>query len=76
MACRARISGATQSTVAPPTSIVTEASTSFMESQILDQAGIVQVARFELSGQLVGDISDTLKRMNAELGNSTQVSVS
>ncbi|TDP73313.1 hypothetical protein [Roseateles toxinivorans] len=74
--CRARISGATQSTVAPPTSIVTEASTSFMESQILDQAGMVQVAQFELSGQLVGDISDTLKRMNAELGNSTQVNVS
>jgi hypothetical protein len=74
--CSARISGATQSTIEPPPTIVTEASTSFLESQILDQAGIVQVAQFELSGQLVGDISDTLKRMNGELGTSSQISVS
>lgn len=76
VSCRARISGATQSTLAPPTSIMTDVSTGFMESQILDQTSIVQAAQVELSGQLVGDISETLKRMNEELGNSTQVNVS
>lgn len=76
VACRARISGATQSTVAPPTSIMTEVSTGFLESQILEQTGIVQAAQFELSGQLVGDISATLKLMSDELGAATQVNVS
>lgn len=76
VACRARISGATQSTVAPPTSIMTEVSTGFLESQILEQAGMVQAAQFELSGQLVGDISVTLKLMSDELGAATQVNVS
>ena len=74
--CRARISGATQSTITPPTSIMTEVSTSFLESQILDQTGLVQAAQFELSGQLVGDISETLKRMSDELGTATQVNIS
>jgi len=76
VSCHARISGATQSTVAPPTSIMTEVSTGFMESQILDQTGVLAAAQFELSGQLVGDISETLKLMNAELGTSVQVDIS
>ena len=76
VSCRARISGATQSTVLPPTSILTEVSTGFLESQILDQTGIVSAAQFELSGQLVGDIGETLKLMNDELGTSVQVNIS
>ena len=76
VACRARISGATQSTIAPPSSIMTEVSTGFLESQIFEQAGMVQAAQFELSGQLVGDISATLKLMSDELGAATQVNVS
>jgi hypothetical protein len=76
VACRTRISGATQSTVTPPTSIMTEVSTGFLESQILEQTGIAPAAQFELSGQLVGDISATLKLMSDELGTATQVNVS
>ena len=36
----------------------------------------MQVASVELSGQLVGDIGPTLKRLEAELGGSTIVNVS
>jgi hypothetical protein len=74
--CQARISGATVSTQSPPMSVVSDVSTTFQESQILDEPGVVQVARVELSGQLVGDISATLTKMNNELGSATIVNVS
>ncbi len=74
--CQARISGASVSTQSPPMSVVSDVSTSFQESQIVDEPGMVQVARVELSGQLVGDISATLTKMNEELGTATIVNVS
>ncbi len=74
--CSVRISGAGSSTSAPPLSQVSEASTSFQESQILDAPGMVQVATVELSGQLIGDIGPTLDKMNAEIGAATIVNVS
>ena len=43
----------------------------------MDDAGSgTQVANIELSGQLVGDISETLNRLNTQLGNATLVQVS
>jgi len=51
-------------------------STSFVESQITEDPNLVQMASMELSGQLVGDIGETVKKMNAELGHSTIVNVS
>ncbi|MGY4827512.1 hypothetical protein ACVNIS_02925 [Sphaerotilaceae bacterium SBD11-9] len=74
--CQARISGASVSTQSPPMSVVSDVSTTFQESQIIDEPGMVQVARVELSGQLVGDISATLTKMNEELGTATIVNVS
>lgn len=74
--CQARISGATVSTQSPPMSVVSDVSTTFQESQLTDEPGMVEVARVELSGQLVGDISATLTKMNNELGSATIVNVS
>jgi hypothetical protein len=76
--CQARISGASVSTQSPPMSLISDVSTSFQESQITDEPGStqVQVARVELSGQLVGDISATLTKMNDELGTANIVNVS
>ena len=51
-------------------------STSFVESQLIEEPNLVQVASVELSGQLVGDIGDTMKKMNAQLGNASIVNVS
>ncbi len=74
--CQARISGASVSTQSPPMSVISDVSTTFQESQIIDEPGMVQVARVELSGQLVGDISATLTKMNDELRTATIVNVS
>jgi len=74
--CIVRVSGSNQSTTAPPLSVVSDVSTSFLESQITDDPGVVQVASVELSGQLVGDIAATLKKLEAELGRATIVNVS
>ena len=74
--CSVRISGSTVSTQSPPLSVVSDVSTTFVESTIGEDANPVQVASVELSGQLVGDIGPTLQKMDAELGNSSIVNVS
>ncbi len=74
--CQVRISGASVSTQSPPMSLLSDVSTSFLESQLHDEPGMVQVAGVELSGQLVGDISNTLTKLNNELGSATIVNVS
>ena len=74
--CLVRISGSSQSTTTPPLSVVSDVSTSFHESQLTDDTGMVQVSTVELSGQLVGDIATTLKKLDDELGKSTIVHVS
>jgi ABC-type transporter Mla MlaB component len=75
--CSVRISGSGMHTHTPPLSMVSEVSTGFMESGLIDDgAGTAQVASIELSGQLVGDIGETLERLNAQLGKSQVVSVS
>jgi hypothetical protein len=74
--CRLRMSGGESSTSSPPLSVVSEVSTSFIESQLTDDTGLVQVSSVELSGQLVGDIGATLKKLHDELGASSIVNVS
>ena len=74
--CAVSVSVAGQSTTAPPLSLVSDVSTSFHESQHADASSIVEVATVELSGQLVGDIGATLKKMDAELGKARIVNVS
>jgi hypothetical protein len=73
--CKVHISGQTLSTRTPPMSVVSDVSTSFMESALSDDHG-VEVANVELSGQLVGDIGSTLNKLEGELGKSTLVNVS
>ena len=75
--CTVRIGGSNLHTHTPPLSMVSQVSTGFMESgQVDDTLGVTQVASIELSGQLVGDISATLERLNSQLGKSLVVNVS
>jgi ABC-type transporter Mla MlaB component len=60
----------------PPLSLVSDVSTSFQESQLTDVPAMVEVATVELSGQLVGDIGLTLRKMDGELGKAMIVNVS
>ena len=72
--CSVRISGSTLSTHSPPLSMVSEVSTGFIESGMVDElhAG-VQVAAVDLSGQLVGDIGATLAKLDRELARRRSV---
>jgi hypothetical protein len=72
--CSVRVSGAVTVTAAQ-LSHISDVSSSFMESEIEDE-GLLQVASVELSGQLVGDISALLKRMEGKLGSASIVNVS
>jgi ABC-type transporter Mla MlaB component len=74
--CQARISGATVSTVSPSLSLVSDASSSFIESTLNEEPGRVQQSSVELSGQLVGDIGATLAKMDGQLGKADIVNVS
>ena len=74
--CVVRIAGSNLATTQPPLSVVSDVSTSFHESQIAAESGIVQVGTVELSGQLVGDIAATLAKMDTELGTAKIVNVS
>ncbi|HEY3635826.1 MAG TPA: hypothetical protein VGK95_12310 [Caldimonas sp.] len=74
--CIVRISGSNQGTTQPPLSVVSDVSTSFQESQLTDAPQMIEVGTVELSGQLIGDISNTLKKMDVELGTAKIVNVS
>lgn len=74
--CRVRLSGAASSTLSPSMSMVSEVSTGFVESNLLDDAVLVQVSSVELSGQLIGDIGPLLQSMTEQLGSAPMISVS
>jgi hypothetical protein len=74
--CQVRVGGSGSSTRTPPMSIISDVSTSFMDTGMAENHAAVQVTSLELSGQLIGDISATMQRLNGELGNSPVVSVS
>jgi hypothetical protein len=74
--CKVILSDSGLATRPPSLSMVSEVSTSFQESGLSSEPGGVEVAHVELSGQLVGDISATLNRLNAQLGTAPVVSVS
>jgi hypothetical protein len=57
--------------------VASEMSTNFMESALVEDANTgMGTVKVELSGQLLGDISRTLERMEAALGNAQVVQVS
>ena len=75
--CKVTISNLGLSTRTPALSMVSEVSTSFMESSPADDTvDGIEMAHVELSGQLVGDIGATLAKINHELGSAPVVSVS
>jgi len=74
--CSVRLSEPGQPTVAPQLSVLSEVSTSFQDSGIGEAGAVVQVARVDLSGQLVGDLTETLNRINANLGSAPVIDVS
>ncbi len=74
--CKVVITGAGNSTSSPPLSVVSEVSTSFLESQPTEDTTALQVASVELSGQLVGDIGATLTSLSSSFGAASIVNVS
>ena len=54
---------------------VTDLSTGFAESQVVEEASGVKSASVDLSGQLTGDIGKVLAALEARLGAATVVSV-
>ncbi len=75
--CKVHVSSSSISTRTPPLSMVSEVSTSFMESDLSDDlGGAMEVAHVELSGQLIGDIGPTLARLRSELNTAPIISVS
>jgi hypothetical protein len=74
--CEVRVSGAGSTTSSQPLTVVSDVSTTFHESRLTEDTAIVQVGSVELSGQLVGDIGSTLKKMEAELGTASVINVS
>jgi hypothetical protein len=75
--CKVHISGSGLATRTPSLSMVSEVSTSFLESGLTDNpTSGVEMAHVELSGQLVGDIGATLARLQGQLGTAPVVSVS
>jgi len=76
--CNVRISGATLSTRHSQNSVLTEPHTGFVESTLLEdgQGSGGKVASVELSGQLAGDIGETLSAINDDVGSAATVSVS
>ena len=74
--CQVRLSGAASSTLTPSMSMVGEVSTGFVESNLLDDAVLVQVSSVELSGQLIGDIGPLLQSMTEQLGSAPMINVS
>ena len=74
--CQVRMSGTDPGNTTSPTSLVSEVSTSFLESQIIEDENQVRTGHVDLSGQLVGDIGETLKQMDTKLGDASRIEVS
>uniref|UniRef100_UPI001B356070 STAS domain-containing protein n=1 Tax=Azohydromonas sediminis TaxID=2259674 RepID=UPI001B356070 len=78
--CKLRITGRGPDTGSPPLSQLSEVTTTFADSSVLDDDDGtppgVKVARVELSGQLIGGIDATLKRLDEQLGEASVVQVS
>ncbi|MGA0610630.1 hypothetical protein [Caldimonas sp. KR1-144] len=72
--CTVKLADASGVTIAPK-SAVTDVSTGFVESQVLDEVGGEKTAAVELSGQLVGDIGKTLTQLESSIGDAMLVSV-
>lgn len=74
--CTVRVSEPGQPTLSPQLSVFSEVSTSFHDSGLLSEpGGMIQVAQVDLSGQLVGDLTATLRHIDSSLGGAPVVLV-
>jgi hypothetical protein len=73
--CQVRMGGA-GNTGLPSMNTMSEVSTAFIESQLLEDSAGVQSSNIELSGQLVGDIAEMLVGLTEQLGSTSMVTVS
>lgn len=74
-ACSVRQQDEPIATQAGPLSHVSEITTSFVESQVQQDVEFVQIASLDLSGQLVGDIGQTLQKLDEQLGASISLDI-
>jgi len=74
-ACKVRVQTDNVSPHTRPLSHVSDVTTSFVESQLHDEVEFVQVAALQLSGQLVGDIGQTLSHLDDQLSASVTLEI-
>jgi ABC-type transporter Mla MlaB component len=74
-ACRVRLQADNISPHSRPLSHVSEITTSFVESELHNEIEFVQVASLNLSGQLVGDIGQTLSQLDDQLSASVTLEI-
>ncbi len=75
-ACKVRVSNANGEEASLQRSAISDMSTGFAESQLLEDANQVVTGTVDLAGQLVGDISATLKKLDRDLAAATIINVS
>ncbi|MBN8505001.1 MAG: hypothetical protein J0L58_11025 [Burkholderiales bacterium] len=74
--CKVRFASGAASTLGPSTNIPgSEGLGGFLESTLVDEAGAGSMAHLELSGQLVGDMTELLGKMNGQIGTAVQVEI-
>lgn len=74
--CKVRFTSGAMSTVGPSTNLPGSGGLSaFLESQLSDEALPPNVAHLELAGQLVGDMTELLQKMSAQVGTAAQVEI-
>ena len=78
--CKAQLSGNNaQNTRTLSLSVVSEATTSFMDTSMLGEDSVpapVQITSVELAGQLSGDLAELLGRLTAQVGDSRVIRIS
>jgi hypothetical protein len=77
--CKAQLVGGTQNTQTLSLSVVGEATTSFMDTSMLNEdeaPAQVQITSVELAGQLSGDLAELLARLTRQVGDSRVIRIS
>ena len=79
--CKAQLIGTTQNTQTLSLSVVGEATTSFMDTSMINEdestpPAQVQITSVELAGQLSGDLAELLGRLTLQVGDSRVIRIS
>ena len=78
--CKAQMSGTTHNTQTLSLSVVGEATTSFMDTSMINEdesaPAQVQITSVELAGQLSGDLAELLGRLAMQVGDSRVIRIS